>query len=182
VILERNYKDESKVKQLIELGNISSLGREIGEEHDDVDNRSSIDWTTFYMRDKNHAGAFKHVNANVDMWLKKEGEEYNYLFIPGAGWFVNSCHLTNQTLQLAPLQETLKSELAGVVGWDDDDDDDEDETEPGVRSYTFMLEIEPFDDVGLDTEEQIKECLEEMLRNSELENGAAFRLTSVKSE
>ena len=86
-ILLDNYKDIEKIKALIELGSISSLGAEIGEQQD-FDNRESQkdDWTLAYHRDR---GEELHVSEydDVPSWIA-DMEEYAYLW-NGKEWIVN---------------------------------------------------------------------------------------------
>lgn len=87
--LAEHYKDEAKVRALLALGNISSLGEEIGERHD-FDDRSHRNWTTAYGRDRgeddqqgevcNGIGALNELTQDSD-------GEYLYVF-DGGKWFV----------------------------------------------------------------------------------------------
>jgi hypothetical protein len=95
--------DPFKVRKLIDLGNISSLGDEVGVRHPfssyDVDGLSYEDYkakygnmTTFYARDR---GEDLNVSkfANYDDYVKNhQYEEYEYILrqVDGkAVWFVN---------------------------------------------------------------------------------------------
>lgn len=79
-ILKLYYNDEDKIKELIAQGDISSLGKFIGEKHD-FDNRPD-GWCTFYKRDRGEDG----VDA-VEMPLGDlaKADEYNYLW-DGKKW------------------------------------------------------------------------------------------------
>ena len=102
-ILQESYMDPFKVRKLIDLGNISSLGDEVGVRHPfssyDVDGLSYEDYkakygnmTTFYARDR---GEDLNVSkfANYDDYVKNhQYEEYEYILrqVDGkAVWFVN---------------------------------------------------------------------------------------------
>ncbi len=107
-LLMENYATEEKVRELIELGTISSLGRQIGEKHpfskfeDDKGEHPLVGaakearillaeqegWTTFYGRDRGEPDANAATFDNVEQFVSEFGEEYNYLFINGT-WFVN---------------------------------------------------------------------------------------------
>jgi hypothetical protein len=107
-ILNENYTTEEKVRELIELGTISSLGRQIGEKHpfskfeDDKGEHPLVGaakearialaeqegWTTFYGRDRGETDSVANTFNNVAEFVEEFGEEYNYLFINGT-WFVN---------------------------------------------------------------------------------------------
>lgn len=52
-ILQKSYQDEDKIHDLINLGDLSVLGSEIGEEHDFMSDDKDI--CTAYHRDRNKA-------------------------------------------------------------------------------------------------------------------------------
>lgn len=52
-ILQKSYQDEDKIHDLINLGDLSALGSEIGEEHDSMSDDKDI--CTAYHRDRNEA-------------------------------------------------------------------------------------------------------------------------------
>jgi len=92
--LFHNYRDPEKVEKLIELGAISSLGAEIGEQHD-MDDRSLFEenrekgWTSFYGRDRSNT---ENVDVKVSTYKKMENDtycvEYIYVFRPKTGkWY-----------------------------------------------------------------------------------------------
>ena len=105
-ILIENYTTEEKVRELIGLGSISSLGAKIGEQHPfskfelkqeapDFDELMALyakseaaGWTTFYGRDRGEPNCVPNIFPNVAEFVNEFGEEYNYLFINGT-WFVN---------------------------------------------------------------------------------------------
>lgn len=85
-ILVENYTDEAKVRELIALGNISSLGKEIGTKHDF--DKAPDNECNAYGRDR---GERDQEAKNYPFWdalIGNDGEEYNYLFVPGEGWYV----------------------------------------------------------------------------------------------
>lgn len=88
-ILVENYTDEAKVRELIALGNISSLGENIGSkvDFDDYDSHNKGQCVA-YGRDR---GERDQEAKNYPFWdalIGNAGEEYNYLFVPGEGWYV----------------------------------------------------------------------------------------------
>ena len=105
-ILIENYTTEEKVRELIGLGSISSLGAKIGEQHPfskfelkqeapDFDELMALDaqseaagWTTFYGRDRGETDVNTNIFPNVADFVNEFSEEYNYLFISGT-WYVN---------------------------------------------------------------------------------------------
>jgi len=104
-ILLTYYKDRNKVQQLIDLGDISSLGPEIGEKQDF--NNPSDDWTLVYGRDRGERGTQKTINTDgvVGFFGNDCGEEYFYLFTKDNKWLVS-----NSSEELVPLEghEELK--------------------------------------------------------------------------
>lgn len=107
-ILIENYVTEDKVRELVSMGGISSLGRQIGEQHpfsrweDDQGQHPLVGaakearielaeregWTTFFDRDRGEKDVGPYMFANSTEFVHKFGEEYNYLFVGGT-WFVN---------------------------------------------------------------------------------------------
>jgi hypothetical protein len=90
--LLRHYSSSPKVNNLIALGDISSLGEEIGEKHEfsRLDSTLSSEeyealygkMTTFYTRDRGEDTPF-HSHSSVQEWLAERGEqwcEYAYLY------------------------------------------------------------------------------------------------------
>ncbi len=88
-ILTRCYTTEIKVRRLLALGALSSLGRSIGEKH--PFDRACIDFKgqcNAYHRDRDEAGPRILTWPSVDDYAKRN-EGYAYLFTPGATWQVN---------------------------------------------------------------------------------------------
>jgi hypothetical protein len=85
-ILYDHYRDWAKVKELIDLGDISSLGPEIGEKHDfNAPYDEKYPGTTFYGRDRGDKDVAARVSRDKDSYAKKandSGAEYAYLFSP----------------------------------------------------------------------------------------------------
>ena len=82
--LKRHYKSEAKVRELIALGDLSSLGKEIGEKHD-INNLDNV--TTMcraYGRDRGEPDTEARAYANLQAFLDADlGQEYTYLFRNG---------------------------------------------------------------------------------------------------
>jgi hypothetical protein len=93
VILIENYTTKEKVRELIEIGAVSSLGSEIGEPHDFEERFDKDDprynWTRFYGRDRGETGIEKGKYPD-EFAARDQMEEYLYLFTPGAGWTVSA--------------------------------------------------------------------------------------------
>jgi hypothetical protein len=107
-ILSENYDTSDKVRELLAMGSISSLGRQIGEKHpfsrfeDDsgehplvgaakearIELAEQEGWTRFFARDRGEQGVEARTFANPTEFVREFGEEYNYLFVNDR-WFVN---------------------------------------------------------------------------------------------
>lgn len=86
--LARHYTTIEKVRELINLGAISSLGAEIGEKHT-FDQRPE-DVCTAYGRDRGDRDTEAQRFRTYKAWEnKRRVEQYNYLFKDGQ-WFVSS--------------------------------------------------------------------------------------------
>ena len=96
-ILLDHYTEESKVRELLDLGDLSILGPEIGEAHDfdthgtrwDGANRietESTPWCLAYGRDRGETDVAAEAHS-LDAW-PDSGDEYCYLFT-AEGWQVS---------------------------------------------------------------------------------------------
>lgn len=92
-ILHKNYDTEDKVLALIELGNISQLC-------------VTTDSTIAYARDRGEYDQAAESSASWSTFIKDHGEEYNYIFVVGEGWYVDSMNT------IAPLSRLLEKEVA----------------------------------------------------------------------
>jgi hypothetical protein len=100
-ILNSYYTDFMKVCELINMGDISSLGNSIGEKHSFqwfVDEREKYEkyryeWCTFYKRDRDEEQCDYDLLHSETEFLNKAGNagEYAYLFINGA-WITYKLH------------------------------------------------------------------------------------------
>ena len=93
-ILEAHYQDVDKVLRLMNLGNISVLGQEIGA-YQDFNNRQTHqeDWCLAYGRDRGETEQEAREFDSVADWVTNfnSGEEYYYLYTAGEGWeFANN--------------------------------------------------------------------------------------------
>lgn len=98
-MLMGEYTDPAKVKQLIDLGDISSLRKDIGEKHPFDRNHEEPeldiyeDWTTAYHRDRGEewSRVAPQTYDTVGDWVEGYDDswvEYFYLF-DGKDWLVN---------------------------------------------------------------------------------------------
>lgn len=77
-ILQEQYSDPDKLNKIIELGDLSSLGFNIGTKHD-FDYYGS-DICTFYGRDRNEDNVEPNQFKDFNDYLKNHRqEEYNYI-------------------------------------------------------------------------------------------------------
>lgn len=113
-ILLNHYNTPAKVRELIKLGDLSSLGKEIGEEHDpDSDSKplEAKDWCKAYLRDcgeKNvsakHSATLKALESLADRY----NADHTYLFTP-EGWRMNDSGAAGVWKDLA--LEVIKTKL-----------------------------------------------------------------------
>ena len=87
-ILNEHYTTEGKVRMLMDLGDISILGENIGEKQDFNDiSTHKDDWCLAYGRDRGEKRCKARTCSYVD-YTKENFEEYVYLFTPDKGWKV----------------------------------------------------------------------------------------------
>ena len=92
-ILQDYYNTEAKVRELIALGDLSSLGKTVGsrQNFDDPVKGTCI----AYGRDRNETGVeAKTFDSHADL-VEQIGQEYDYLFTNGA-WTVFGESLTKE--------------------------------------------------------------------------------------
>ena len=99
-ILFEHYKDPYKLRELMDLGDISSLGREIGEKHPFSPHGSKEDevaynaaqeagWTTFYARDRGETGVQAKKFEDFEDYVENhQDEEYEYILRTDGKWYV----------------------------------------------------------------------------------------------
>ncbi len=88
-ILLRHYSNPFKLRDLIDLGAISSLRPEIGEKQD-FDNRETQneDWTLAYARDRGEDLVKNSFKDFQDYRKNAQREEYNYILRRDGNWYV----------------------------------------------------------------------------------------------
>lgn len=93
-ILWENYVDEPKVRELIALGALSSLGENIGEKHNF--NNAPDDQCNAYGRDRGETDVDASVyESEAKFW--SSGQEYNYLYKNGS-WYADGGDYDKPTL------------------------------------------------------------------------------------
>lgn len=93
-ILQNFYQQARKIGQLIELGDISSLGAQLGEQHDFDESSNAETYAdtacTFYGRDRGEQGVEAREFDTVKDWLAHYAcaRGYAYLWLDGE-WLVS---------------------------------------------------------------------------------------------
>lgn len=81
MILKNSYTNVGKINELLELGDISSLGNEIGVKHNFEDRIDG--WTTAYGRDRGETDIEARTYHNIEALISAGndyGTEYVYIF------------------------------------------------------------------------------------------------------
>ena len=117
-ILFEHYKDPFKLRDLIDLGDISSLGINIGRKHafspfegDKADHEAAMaeGATTFYGRDRGETGIEAKKFADFeDYKANHRYEEYEYILRTDGNWYVSK--YDGPYTLLAAALETVKEE------------------------------------------------------------------------
>jgi hypothetical protein len=107
-ILQEHYLDPFKLRELIDLGDMSSLAPNIGTQH--AFDKAPEGECTFYLRDRKESGCeAKKFKDFADYIENHQYEEYEYILrcVDGkAVWFVK-CHSEDwKTLEQAMIEET----------------------------------------------------------------------------
>ncbi len=93
-ILQEHYMDPFKVRTLIDLGDLSSLGAEIGEKQEFDSHTSWSNTCLFYGRDRGDADVGATKFDNINHYVQENGhQEYDYILRQVDGkpvWFVRS--------------------------------------------------------------------------------------------
>jgi len=104
-ILAENYTTEDTVRELIALGDLSSLGEKIGDKVDFDDYKSHNGQCVAYGRDRGERGVEAATHDSWTALLEDFGQEYDYLFVPGEGWTVR--YFAGWDNAVEPLAEAL---------------------------------------------------------------------------
>ena len=122
-ILQEHY-DSSRANHLVALGNLSTLGKEIGEKHafsqfelraEEVQAYKELteNWTTFYMRDREEKDQEFEVSHSFDEFLEQCVEcsaEYYYIMKDGEWYCGDTYAHTPLSMSLTLLTEALATE------------------------------------------------------------------------
>jgi hypothetical protein len=121
-ILQEHYSDPFKLRDLIDLGDISSLKPTVGTKHafsqfevpmdGEAYDKLYGDMTTFYGRDRGETGVgAKKFNDFQDYLARHQYEEYEYILRKDGNWYVKQHD--NEFELLAPaLVKALAEETA----------------------------------------------------------------------
>ena len=122
-ILFEHYKDPFKVQQLMDMGDLSSLGPVIGEQRPfcpaysekDPVKRAELDaaydaannagWCTFYGRDRGEQNISARRFPNFEMYrLSHQYEEYDYILRTDGNWYVSTGDKRYSKMDLAEVE------------------------------------------------------------------------------
>ena len=88
-ILKEHYTDETKVDALLELGDLSILGPEIGEKQDFNDHSTyNENWCLAYGRDRGEQNVDAHITTD---WTEFMDEGHAYLYEGGIWTSFKNC-------------------------------------------------------------------------------------------
>lgn len=90
-ILKEHYLDQEKIHSLLDLGDLSSIGKEIGQEHDFDDLSSRKDWCMAYGRDRGEENIEAQMFDSEESFLERCHEDFTYLFKDGK-WYYRKWH------------------------------------------------------------------------------------------
>lgn len=108
-ILRQHYTDPLKVRELMDLGDLSSLNPEIGTQHSFDDREAGDRMCTFYGRDRGETGVEAKRFANFEEYkAKHQYEEFEYILRKDGVWYV-SCSQTKDSY--LPLVEVMADDL-----------------------------------------------------------------------
>lgn len=107
-ILLESYSNEDKLRELLALGDISSLGENIGQKHDfdDYAIAQKNGWTRVYGRDRGEKDTNSRKNLTVESALSTM-EEYLYLW----DCKTNSWIFSDHGAKFQPLNQRLNQPL-----------------------------------------------------------------------
>ena len=87
MILYKHYSDPFKLRQLMDLGDLSSLGERIGSQH--AFDKAPEGECTFYKRDRKENGVSQKMYDNFADYVENhQYEEYEYILRQDGVWYV----------------------------------------------------------------------------------------------
>lgn len=126
-ILLKHYSNTEKLLELIELGDLSVLGQDIGHKHlfDNPHKYGSPEYNdyremhknmcTFYGRDRGEDGISARVYSSYDDYVaNSQGEEYNYILRACGKWLVEFQDTNGKFVELSEAIAKEEAENAEV--------------------------------------------------------------------
>jgi hypothetical protein len=105
-ILFEHYSNPFKLRELMDLGDVSSLGSDIGEAHNFDDRSQTGEVTTFYGRDRGETGVgAKRFKDFADYKKNFQHEEFAYILRNDGKWYVKCYEREFELLALAMAEE-----------------------------------------------------------------------------
>ena len=101
------YQDEAKIDALLDLGDLSALGAELGKQHDFDGDRGNA--CRAYGRDRGESNVDAKTYSHMPAFLQAahgSGAEYAYVFIDGR-WFYTSVSYRGITFELHDLSAVV---------------------------------------------------------------------------
>ena len=105
MILYKHYSDPFKLRELMDLGDLSSLGERIGSQH--AFDKAPQGECTFYKRDRKENGVSQKMYDNfADYVARHQYEEYEYILRQDGVWYVG-----DHSEAFVPLADVLAEHL-----------------------------------------------------------------------
>ena len=106
MILYKHYSDPFKLRELMDLGDLSSLGEHIGSQH--AFDKAPEGECTFYKRDRKENGVSQKMYVDYDNYVRcHQYEEYEYILRQDGVWYV----CDSQLEPFVPLADVLAEHL-----------------------------------------------------------------------
>lgn len=107
-----HYQDESKIDALLDLGNLSGIGKEIGEKQDFYDLPNiNPNWCLAYERDRGQKNQEATLTNSEQEYLKDANNySYIYLYKDGEWWFTDTYQDRYSGLQTISSALNIKEE------------------------------------------------------------------------
>ena len=103
-ILQKHYSDPFKLRDLIDLGDMSSLGERIGTQH--AFDKAPEGECTFYLRDRKEQGCKAKSFVDFQHYLvNHQYQEYEYILRKDGNWYVKQHDNEYELLVLALIKE-----------------------------------------------------------------------------
>ena len=105
MILYKHYSDPFKLRELMDLGDLSSLGERIGSQH--AFDKAPEGECTFYKRDRKENGVSQKMYDNFADYVENhQYEEYEYILRKDGNWYVKQHDNEYELLVPALAKET----------------------------------------------------------------------------